>query len=60
MNNIIITVVPSLDRRGYSLSHNQPEGFKGIIGTQWAWFKNRLDAVKSAEELMKTWNIKKN
>jgi hypothetical protein len=56
MERVIIRVVTSRDRRGYALEHNQSEGFKGIIGNRWAWFKYRADAERSAEELMKNWN----
>jgi hypothetical protein len=56
MSRVVITVVPSKDRVGYSLSHNQPLGFKGIVGRSWAWFKYKSEALKSAEELMKCWN----
>ena len=56
METVIIKVVTSRDRRGYALEHNQAEGFKGIIGRRWAWFKYKSEAEKSAEELMKCWN----
>ncbi len=56
MERVIIRVVTSRDRRGYALEHNQSEGFKGIIGNRWAWFKYRADVERSAEELMKNWN----
>jgi hypothetical protein len=56
MKTVIIKVVPSQNRKGYSLEHNQPVGFKGIIGKRWAWFKYKSEAEKSAEELMKNWN----
>jgi hypothetical protein len=57
MERVIIRVVTSRDRRGYALEHNQREGFKGIIGRRWAWFKYRADAERSAEELMECWNL---
>jgi hypothetical protein len=56
METVIIKVVTSRDRKGYALEHNQAEGFKGIIGRRWAWFKYKADADKSAEELMVCWN----
>lgn len=56
MNRVIITVVPSQEGEGYSLEHNQPLGFKGIIGRRWAWFKYKSEALASAEELMRCWN----
>jgi hypothetical protein len=56
--NLIVKVVRSKYRRGWALEHNQPSGFKGIIGHQWAWFKEKAEAEKSAQELMKCWNSK--
>lgn len=57
METVVIRVVPSgSGRGGYSLQHNQPAGFKGIIGSRWAWFKYKRDAERSAEELMRCWN----
>ena len=56
METVIIKVVTSRDGQGYALEHNQSEGFKGIIGRRWAWFKYKADADKSAEELMACWN----
>jgi hypothetical protein len=56
METVIIKVVTSKNRRGYELEHNQPVGFKGIIGRRWAWYKYRKDAEASAESLMTCWN----
>jgi hypothetical protein len=55
-SKVIVKVIRSSYRAGYSLTHNQSNGFKGIIGNEWAWFKYKSDAEKSAEELMNCWN----
>jgi hypothetical protein len=53
---VIIEVVPSKGKRGYSLKHNQKHGWKGIITDTWAWFKYKSDAVDSKIELTKFYN----
>ncbi len=53
---VIIEVVPSKGKKGYSLKHNQQHGWKGIITDTWAWFKFKSDAIKSKDELTKLYN----
>lgn len=56
MKPVIITVVRSKGRRGYSLRHNQMPGFKGVVDMEWGWYKYKSDAEKAADGLMKCWN----
>jgi hypothetical protein len=56
MKTVIITVVRSKGRKGYSLRHNQSKGFKGIVDMEWGWYKYKSDAEAAAGELMKCWN----
>lgn len=53
---IIVTVVRSNGKPGYTLRHNQLTGFKGISGMEWGWYKTKKSAMARAEELMKCWN----
>lgn len=53
---VIIEVVPSTKKKGYSLKHNQKAGWQGIIGSVWAWYKYKSDAVKAKDELTKFYN----
>lgn len=58
--NITITVHKDTNKGyGYNLRHNQPAGFKGIIGNTWAWYKLKRDAVSRAAELLKCWETLK-
>jgi hypothetical protein len=43
-------------KQGYSLKHNQPNGFKGIIGRIWSWYKYKSDAIIAAQRLELCWN----
>lgn len=58
MNNIKITVVKSMSfpNYGYNLRHNQQEGFKGITGTMWGWYKYKREAIAAAKKLEQEWN----
>jgi hypothetical protein len=53
---IIVTVVRSKGKSGYTLRHNQSPGFKGIVGLEWGWYKTKEAAMDRANELMKAWN----
>ena len=56
MNNLEITVIKdNIKGYGYNLKHNQPKGFKGIIGNTWAWYRYKRDANDAVTELMKCW-----
>lgn len=58
MNNIKVIVVKSMSfpNHGYSLRHNQQEGFKGITGTTWGWYRYKRDAIIAAKKLEQEWN----
>lgn len=58
MKKVIIKVVKSIGfpNYGYSLSHNQEVGFKGIEGTAWGWYKYKRDALEAAKKLQEEWN----
>jgi hypothetical protein len=56
MANVIITVIQSPYRKGYSLEHNQSNGWKGINGTIFGWYKNKSDAEVRAKELNELYN----
>ncbi len=53
---VIINVIPSKKKKGYSLEHNQLPGWKGIITNVWAWYKYKSDAMKAKDELVKFYN----
>ena len=53
---VTIEVVPSTKKKGYSLKHNQKPGWKGIIGSVWAWYKYKEDAESAKKELTKFYN----
>jgi hypothetical protein len=58
MKPVKIEVVKSPTRKGYSLKHNQENGFMGTIREDniWAWYKYKEDAEKRAKELMNSYN----
>ncbi len=53
---VIIEVIPSKGKKGYSFKHNQKHGWKGIISDVWSWYKYKSDAVKQKNVLMKEYN----
>ncbi|NJO63168.1 MAG: hypothetical protein HC836_34605 [Richelia sp. RM2_1_2] len=53
---VVIQVVPSSKKKGYSLKHNQQIGWKGIISDTWAWYKFKSDAISAKNELETFYN----
>lgn len=49
MKKVTCKVIKGTRGYGYSLMHNQPAGYKGIIGSVWAWYRYKRDAIEAAE-----------
>ena len=53
---VIIEVVKSPYRNGYSLRHNMEVGWKGTTSNVFGWYKYKSDAEQSAREMNETYN----
>lgn len=54
---VVVVVIKSESRSsGFSLSHNQSLGFKGVTGRNFGWYRYKKDAIERAKELTKCWN----
>jgi hypothetical protein len=50
---VILTVDKCPTKRGYSIFHNQPKGWKGVISNWFGWYKYKSDAIAAKDELQK-------
>lgn len=50
---VILTVGKCPEKKGYSIFHNQPPGWKGVISNWFGWFKYKSDATAHRDELQK-------
>ncbi len=48
---LVLEVGKCLEKRGYSIFHNQPHGWKGAISDWFGWYKYKGDAEKEVDRL---------
>jgi hypothetical protein len=56
MSKVILTVGKCPEKKGYSIFHNQPKGWQGVISNWFAWYKYKSDAVQRMNELQKCYD----
>ncbi len=60
MKNIKLTIEKSrCQLGGYTIRHDQPLPFNGIVGHTFGWYKFKRDAIARANELTICWNKEK-
>jgi len=53
---VSLSVINCPTKKGYSIKHNQQQGWKGIKSYWFAWYKYKSDAIEAAESLQKCYN----